>query len=477
MVNNNQTPASYLSKQMIVKKINSEVNPRPKFIYIAVFFALLSSFRIPVLPELQLLAIVLYTFKRQKIDINVIFLVTTVLCTHHYAIPDIIFREDGASYPSIYTKAYGSIKLLDLLIIFLFTASLPAFYNRNILRFFYIPGFPTILLVSAFFGLIFLNSQTFSKENFLFLSRSYLLLFVMFIQTIHLSKKDFIQLAKLIIFSWGIKMFFAILIPQEHPLYRSILGINGTIFFAGDEYMTLPYFFVILLYLSHSNKQVKSLYKAIWIIFVMTLIAQRKGSIPIFLGLLFLIYSYSNKKWLGSLFLKTYYTCFSLLLFLFLYNIDHIIQNPLIQLAFYEYSELSRVAVDSISNIYHSNILEFIFGISPFGKYEIINLPTELDHLTSFGKEVGEKFRYQLWSFPLSRCILNVGILGCLTVYIYYIKALRLPLPLFYLTIICIPICYYENLTPVNAFAIGIVYAFMYNVHKNWRMLPHSLTQ
>lgn len=455
------------NNEILIGACYNNIETQKYFWGIAGLFALMSAARCPFLPEFQLLILLFYTIKRKGIDKNVVLLLVTILCTHHYSIPDIVLREDGSSYPSIYTKAYGGIKILDLLIVFIVSISMPTFYRRNILKFFYIPGLPTILLISAFFGLLFLNNLTFSKDNFLFLSRSYLLFFVMFIQTIRFTKKDFYTLAWLIIFSWSIKMFFAILIPHSHPMFRSILGIDGIIFFTGDEYMTLPYFFVMLLCLSSSKKHLKYTYLAIYIVFSMTLISQRKGAIPIFLGLIYLIYCSSNNKRIGSALLKVYYSFFSLMLFLFLYNINKLTDDPLIRFAFYEYSEFSHIAIDSISKILHTNIFEFILGISPFGKYEIINLPEALDHLTSFGKEVGEKFRYQLWSFPQGRCILNVGLLGLLTVYTYVIKAFRYKLPYFYLTIICIPICYYENLTPVNAFAMGIVYAFMYNVSRN----------
>lgn len=437
------------------------------FFGIAGLFALASATRFTFLPEIQVLILLFYTIRRKGIDNNVVFLLATIFCTHHYAIPDIVFREDGAAYPSIYTKAYGGIKVLDLIIIFLVCLSIPKFYHRNILKIFYIPGLPTFLLISAFLGLIFLNNSTFSKDNFLFLSRSYLLFFVLFIQTIKFTKREFFMFAWLIIFSWSIKMFFSILIPHAHPMYRTIFGIDGIIFFTGDEYMTLPYFFVMLLCLSSSKVHLKYIYFTIFLVFSMTLISQRKGAIPIFLGLIYLIYCYSNRKRIGSNLLKVYYSFFSLLLFLFLYNINDITDDPLIRFAFYEYSEFSHIAIDSIGKILHTNFFEFLFGISPFGKYEIINLPDALDHLTSFGKEVGEKFRYQLWSFPQGRCILNVGLLGLLIVYAYFVNAFRYKLPYFYLTIICVPICYYENLTPVNAFAMGIVYAFMYNVSRN----------
>lgn len=445
----------------------SLVNAKYKFFYLALFFAIISSLRIPFVPELQLLLFVTYVLKERRISNNAIFLLTTILCTHHYVIPDFVFRADGSDYPSIYTRAYGAVKLLDLLIVFIFSISLKSLYERNILKLFYINGLPSFLLITSLFGFIFLNRETFAIDNYLFISRSYLLFFAIFINTLNLSRTEYIKLSKLIIFAWSCKMFFAIIIPHPNPMYRTILGIDGIIFFAGDEYMTLPYLFVILLLLYDSRKKIEGLYKYIWIIFIMTLIAQRKGGIPIFVNLFLIFYFYSNRKRFGSILLKFYIVFFSVLQFLFLYNIDKLTTDPLLKLAFIEYSQFSHIAVDSLNHILKTNIWEFLFGISPYGKYEILNLPAELDHMTSFGSEVGEIYRYQLWSFPLGRCILNVGLIGFWMVYFYSIKAMRYSLPIFYLVLACIPLCYYTNLTPVNAFSMGIVFSFLYNISKH----------
>ncbi|MDD3037274.1 hypothetical protein [Bacteroides sp.] len=436
---------------------------RINFFIVAFLFALCSSLRIPFIPELQLFLLVSYTFKRKKIDYQVVMLLATILCTHHYAIPDSIFREDGALYPSIYTRAYGSLKILDLLVVFLFTISLPKFFKSNILRLLYIKGMPSFFLLTSLIGIFFLNRETFAKDQFMFIARSYLLFFVLFIQTIDFSKKQYLELSKLVILSWTLKMFLAILIPHAHPLYRTILGLDGIIFFAGDEYMTLPFFFAIIMCIKGRNLDVKKMMKVLLFIFILTLIAQRKGGIPIFISFFLLIWFHYREYRLGSFFLKLYYVAYTFIMFLFLYYIDYLFSDPLLLIAFSEYSTLANVAVDSISYIYNHNFLEFIFGISPFGKYEIINLPSVLDHFMSFGKEVGEKFRYQFWSFPLGRCLLNVGCLGFLASIYYHFKSMKWSLPKFFMIISAIPVCYYSNLTPVSAFAMGILFSFLYN--------------
>lgn len=436
------------------------------FFIIAFFFALCSSLRIPFIPEFQLVLLICYTFKRKKIDYQVIMLLATILCTHHYVIPDSIFREDGASYPSIYTRAYGGLKILDLLVVFLFSMSFTKFFSRNILRLLYIKGLPSFFLLTSLVGILFLNKETFAKDQFLFIMRSYLLFFVLFIQTVDFNKDQYLKLSKLVIFSWTLKMLLAILVPHVHPLYRTIFGLNGIIFFAGDEYMTLPFFFAIIMCIKGKSLNIKKMIKILLFIFVLTLIAQRKGGVPIFISFFLLIWFHYKECRLGGFFLKLYYVAYTFIMFLFLYYIDYIFSDSLILLAFGEYSTLANVAVDSICNIFNHNLGEFILGISPFGKYEIINLPSLLDHFMSFGKEVGEKFRYQFWSFPLGRCLLNVGFAGFLVSIYYHFKAMKWSLPKFFMIISAIPVCYYSNLTPVTAFAMGILFSFLYNESK-----------
>lgn len=441
-----------------------------KFYYIGFAFVILSGLRVPFLPELQLIILAISVLYTRKLDFRIILLLATILCTHHYVIPDFVYRADGSDYPSIYTRAYGGVKILDVLVCFVFALSLPLFIRRNILKIFYMKGLPNILLFTSFIGIFFLSHQEVAVDQALFIIRSYLLFFAIFIICVALTKEQFLELSKLIIFCWILKMVIAILIPHSHPLARSILGFNGIIFFAGDEYMSLPLYFAIILVIRGMNANFSKIYIMLFFILLLTMIAQRKGALQILLPFTALVWCYQHKSKLGIGILKFYYVLSAFILFFFLLNIKQLTSDPLILLAFREYSAFAEISIDSLEFLYKTNPLGFIFGISPFGKYEIIGLPAEMDHMMSFGKEVGEVFRYQFWSFPLGRCILNVGLIGFIYVLFYYFKACKYSAFIFFLIISSISICYYTNLTPVMAFAQGIVFAFLYNQmskHRN----------
>ena len=63
-----------------------------KFFFLAVLFAFLSAIRVPYLPEFQLLLIIITTLLYGKVNKNIMFLIVTVFCTHHYVIPDFLYR-------------------------------------------------------------------------------------------------------------------------------------------------------------------------------------------------------------------------------------------------------------------------------------------------------------------------------------------------------------------------------------------------
>lgn len=423
-----------------------------KYYFIGFLFALLSSLRVPFLPELQLVLILALLLIYGKVNRNLFFLIITILCTHHYAIPDAIYRFQGELYPSIYTRAYFGIKLLDILIVFLFIFSLR---NLNNLKFILNKNLPFLLLPISFFGVIYLNSQTFSFDMFLFIFRSYLLIIGIYLITYSFSREDLIFISKLAIFSWTVKMFFAILIPHEAPLYREIFGFQGIIFFAGDEYLTIGSFLMIILLLVKRNElKFIPIFILLNFIFLLTLIAQRKGGVTYFiiLNIILFIYFYIKNSTVHKLF--NFLMVINIFLgFLFLYLVVPLLPED-VQLGFLEYSALSSSALDSIANI---NIYNQIFGITPFGKYELINLNSIFDHSMSFGKEVGEMYRYQLWTIPMGRLILNVGIIG----YLYYlayivIRASRENIVSFYLLSSIMGFFYFSLITPVSAIAIGI---------------------
>lgn len=449
---------SYIKNTTLIKQTKFV-----KFYVIGLVFVILSGIRISFLPEFQLLCFIGYVIYNRRLNYKVLLLLSTILCTHHYVIPDFVFRSDGSSYPSIYTRSYGGIKILDLLIIFLFLTSIQLFLTRNIFKIFYIKGLPTLLAFTSFIGCLFISSQQFSQEQFLFITRSYMLFFSIFIISINLSRVEFQNLSKLIIFCWILKMVISIIIPHTNPLTRPILGFNGIIFFAGDEYMTIPLYLSILILLNKHSPPYGMTYRILLVIFILTMIAQRKGAIQILVGFYALVFCYQHKSKFGLGLLKIYYIFSGYILFVFLFYIDKIIDNPLVLLAFDEYSNFANISIASLSHLLNNNFLGFIFGISPFGKYEIIGLPSYMDHMMSFGTEVGETFRYQFWVFPLGRCILNVGMLGFIYVFFKMCLTAKYDVFLMYLLLAAIPLCYFNNLTPVNAFAMGIVYAFLYN--------------
>lgn len=75
----------------------------------------------------------------------------------------------------------------------------------------------------------------------------------------------------------------------------------------------------------------------------------------------------------------------------------------------------------------------------------------------SFGKEVGEKYRYQLWTIPMGRLILNVGLFGYFYYLIYIIiRAYKENVVSFYLLSSIAGFFYFSLITPVSAIAIGV---------------------
>lgn len=422
-----------------------------KYYAIGFLFAFLSSLRISFLPELQLIIILTLLLIYRKINKSLFFLTITVLCTHHYAIPDAIYRFQGEVYPSIYTKAYFGIKLLDILIVALFIFSLR---NLNNLKFIFNKNLPLLLIPISFLGISYLDELTFAYDMFLFISRSYLLIIAIYLTSYSFSKKDLIFVSKLAIFSWTAKMFFAILIPHESPLYREIFGFQGIIYFAGDEYSTIGNFLMVILLLSKkSDVKFISNFILLNFIFLLTLIAQRKGAVPYFftLNAILFIYFYVKNSIIHKI-LNYFVIANPFINFLFLYFVVGLLPD-IMRLAFLEYEALSISAIESIKNI---NIYNQIFGITPFGKYELVGLEPTFDHPMSFGKEVGENYRYQLWSIPMGRLILNVGLFGYFYYLIFIIKrAYKENVMSFYLLNSIIGFFCFSLITPVSALAVG----------------------
>ena len=284
--------------------------------------------------------------------------------------------------------------------------------------------------------------------------RSYLLIFAIFLLAVNLTKCELVTISKLIIFCWSIKMLFSIIIPHKYPLFRNILGYDGIIYFAGDEYLTIGiYISIIFIFSYRKNLSYLRYFLIINFIFALTLIAQRKGALPYFtiINCLLFIYFFLNYKIIHKVFnvlLIIYAFTAFIFLWIILPNLPDIIQHAL-----QEYKALSSSALDSLLNL---SLFQLTFGITPFGKYELINLPSIFDHKMSFGNEVGEIYRYKLWTVPHGRLLLNVGLIGFIYVNYYLIsKSITQNIFVFYLVFAFIPFFYFASITPVTAVAIA----------------------
>lgn len=431
-------------------------------IYLAILFAFLSSLRISILPELQLLIFIVYYIKNRGVNYNVLILVVLILCTHHYAIPDSVYRQDSGGYPSIYTKNVlgSSIKIFDFFVFFLFLFSIKRI--RYALNLFKISAIPVILLFTSFFGFLNYTQLHFADGLVLYLIRSYMLILAIFVNCVNLKKEQVACLSIIAIIAWISKMAFAILIPHPHPWYRTILGMEGIMFFAGDEYMYIPVYLSIIIYTFKDRIHFKQIRNVIFLVLLLALIAQRKGSLQILLPFLFLMFFYYRKNKFFTYVLKIYYILNSIILFFFLLFQNDLISNELINLAFLEYHTLAESSLDSVYTLARESLWNFFWGITPVGKIEIVNLPSFVDTFMTFGEEVGEKYRYQLWTFPFGRCFPNAGLFGVIAYFVYYIKCVKFSAPLFFVVISTFIFCIYGNITPVNALSVGISLAFIY---------------
>jgi len=441
-----------------------------KYLLIAVLFALISSLRVPYLPVFQFALIIMACLVNNGINFKVLVLLVIVLCTHHFAVPDSALRFDSDAYPSIYTLRIGPFKVLDMLVVFLAFVSV----HKLVYRFFdfiKIRSIPVILLLLSFIGFVNFPQLHLTEPTFIFyIIRSYLIVAIIFVNCRKLTKEEFRALAYIAVVSWISKMCFAILFPHPHPLYRQILGINGIIFFAGDEYMYIPVYVAIIVHTYEKNfhaKQYKQVRNMILFSFILAIIAQRKGAISVLIPFLVLICCYYKRSTILTGCIKLYYLFSSTLIFSFLIIEDIIINNKLVKLAFLEYHTLADVSVKSIFYLIQNNLFGFLLGITPFGRYEIIDLPSFADHAYSFGEEAGEQYRYTLWSFPFGRVILNCGLIGLIIYFVFSCKAMRKNAPLFFIITSTFIFCTVGGISPVNALNLGMSLALLFQERRS----------
>jgi hypothetical protein len=429
---------------------------------IPILFSFLSSLRVQFLPEFQLVLIILFYF-RKGLSPSFFFILICVFTTHHYAIPDHDFRFESDNYPSIYTKTTFGLKLLDIFTIFFFIICLPRIYS--------IKGFilnqktPVFLLFFVLLGMINIDGDKFDFDMFLFLSRNYLLIVLFYLAARDFDKNDFNHLAVAAIIGWGSKMFFSILLPHSNPLTREILGFEGIIYFAGDEYSTLGLYVAMILMTNNYFKFNKYISWLIFGIFILTIISQRKGAIPYFLFIFFL-FKVGNKKGSNRLFNYLLFLFDWIVLFFVLF-LDSL-NNPLLSLAFYEYTSLAYSAIDSIHFLRLNEFYHYLFGLGPFGKYEIKNLSDFADHPMSFGNEVGNKYRYAIWNLPYGRALLNIGLLGTVALLIsFFNKARKYNSLYFYLYFNIALIFTFLVVTPIGSLALGLSLSFLININSD----------
>lgn len=467
--------------------MNNNIVRQPKLFFLGIVFSILSSLKIYYLPEIQaFFFILLFIFGikySDKFRINSIAFLVLILATHHYVIPDVVYNKDPSSYPSIYTRGYGGIKILDILVIVLLVSVLPRISYLK--KFFLDKKTPLILFVFLFIGFFSIPFERQAIGNLLFILRSFILALSIFLIFQKLNVVEIQRLSFLAIFCWVSKMLFSILIPHENPMYRDFFGVQWNIYFAGDEYLTLGIFSSIIILLTRKNflnddviplnviwPKVKILLTAA---FLLALIAQRKGAIYYFPIIFFMGYVENKYKTSRSHYF-TNAAMFSLtwVMTLFIFFVVPILPDAF-GLLFFEYNNLLDSSISSIKHLAKEDPFHFIFGLGPVGMYEIIGLLPIIDHETSFGNEVGNVFRYQIWSLPFGRMIINVGILGFVISNIYLVYNFRMRASFYYLYLSIFGIFYFGNITPPFSFALGIALAAMYKYKKNIQSL-HQVT-
>jgi len=426
---------------------------------LSVFFALLSSLRIPFLPEVQFLIFSSGMVFFSKPVFRVLAFAVIVLTTHHYVVPDAVFRFESGSYPSIYTSTALGFRVLDAFVVALFLYSLR--YADELRRLFSF-HVPMVLLPLSLIGMILLGSEQFAKDQFFFLARSFTLFIAIYLLASKLPLSDFLFTCFLAIVGWTAKMFFAVLFPHENPWIREIFGFVGNIYFAGDEYLSLGvYLSILVFFVCHRSFRLSYYRWAIFLCFIsclLSLYSLRSGSVPYFIILFFVVF-FSRLRLHGSLHLPVnlLILIYPFVIFCFLLLNAH--YALVLSGSFEEYSALSLSAVDSILNL---SILEGVLGVSAFGKYELIGLPSIFDHSYSFGNDAGELYRYELWTIPGGRLILNVGMLGYLAYYIIMVcYSFASRVTFFYIVIAVSPIFYLGNVTLVYALAGGFAASFL----------------
>lgn len=207
--------------------VSLSLNVPFRYYLFALLSAVLSSCQIPFFPELQLVCIFLLIALRVD-ALAVVLCLIVILCTSVYAIPDPVLRASPQDYPSIYTKGYSYVRLLDVLAVIIFLYAFPAIRGAIIhKRLLLLYGVLVIslfsLLLNHFFGV--------SNYSYLFFGVRNLLIAVSFALMLKRIAPE--SISSILVFAmvcWIFKMIFMILLPSDNVIEREIFGIPWKIF-------------------------------------------------------------------------------------------------------------------------------------------------------------------------------------------------------------------------------------------------------
>lgn len=434
-----------------------------RFYSIAVLNAILSSFQITFLPEFQLVCVFLLIVCRVNPE-TLLFFVIIVLCTSVYAIPDPILRAASLDYPSIYTKGYSFVRLLDLLVVLLFLYALPKIRSCII-------GGKVVLLYGVFFvsmfSLLFNSFFGVSDYGYFFFAVRNILIAAAFLLMLTRLPPD--RIPSILVFSmfcWICKMLSMIILPSDNVIEREIFGVPWKIFFAGDEYLSFMLICAVVLQIGcffyRADKLKRICYLMCFFALVLALVSQRKGAVPYFLFSFIMIFCFGRGV-ACRVFFSLALIVYSLVIFVFSGPAFELLPSGLMS-SLAEYHLLYESAASSLNHIINASPFLSFFGVGPAGLYEVFNLPLEADHIFSFGVEVGEKYRYAIWTLPLDRLFLNSGIVGVVLVTVYMLLTLARGAgsAYVYISFSIIPLFGFYGLTPVSSIFVGFaLYALM----------------
>jgi hypothetical protein len=427
-----------------------------RYYLFAVLSAILSSCQIPFLPEFQLVCIFLLITLRVD-ALAIVLCLIVILCTSVYAIPDPILRASPQDYPSIYTKGYSFVRLLDVLTLVIFMYALPAI--RGVIihkRLLLLYG----VLVISLFSLLFNHFFGVSNYSYLFFGIRNLLIAVSF--ALMLKRIAPSRISSILVFAmicWIFKMLFMILLPSDNVIEREIFGIPWKIFFAGDEYLSFMLICAVLLHVGsefYPTAKLKSVcYFMCFLALLLALISQRKGAIPYFLFSFTMIYCFGRGV-ISRVFFATVLLSFTFGMYIVSGPAYEFLPDS-IRSSLGEYHVLYNSAISSFSHLIASSPISSLFGLGPAGLYEIFDLPPTADHIFSFGTEVGERYRYAIWAVPFDRLFLNSGIVGGVLAVLYIVLTLARGQgsAYFYMSFSIIPLFGLYGLTPVSSIFIG----------------------